>query len=508
MEPFIHTFHGTSWIDRDLEKRLTTSWAFDVNRAGYWIKGLSQIGKTSLLQRFGATNFTRVFIADLSNTDTRERLEFCFSQASMIHSGPGFETRFADKVFKQCFPDFQNTADELIIIDEIQESITIHNYAKFIVRELKAKIAFCGSFMGDLEWQLDLGGESIHFPIGDVACFDAAPVTYREFLSSLSSAEPYNNTLDFLGVKAADHEKEILLSAKKSFDLFFELGGFPKPLSLSETHAIGLSVAQDELFSVLNAQIDRMYEKTKEIKTGNELALDDWRLLVGYITQAVILGKDPEDLSNLKLLPEQEQALGAILDETVVRLINWMVNSCVLAYMRVYDQNRTNSTTSHKLIFASCEMLRCYASLCESVETALAAKSLESEIFVYSELRSLILLSKFKDISLPIRAYVRRDGNALIETAFAFNTKSGARVSLEVKAPSEKGISGSQSLEVTGAEYSITFCEGLGHIHDKAISIPMYHIDRLPAIIDIIDTAHARHVSLEKSYKLHAQLQD
>jgi hypothetical protein len=497
MNPYLKTFKGMPWIDRDLEKRLLNSYVHKTLHKGFWIQGLRQVGKTELLTKFGTENFRKFYRIDLLDDEKRAILENEIRKTFTVLGGTDYDKMYASASFKNCLPGFQDSPDEFVLIDEIQASEYIYNRARGIVKGLDAKVAFSGSFLGDV-----VNWEKYNDPVGDVIEYELRSITYKEFIGSLAGAEEYRKFKRFTRNVTSLEDRKILQSVQDYWNNYALLGGFPEPLTASLVSSLNeaLLIRDADLNKYVRTLTAKTDKKAKEI-LGESLTYEDWMRVLGWVTDTVLRGYNPARLGNVTLEPKKNEFPITINSAFSHYLIQWLTGSMVLTHLPIVDDLIYPETfIFRKLVFTN------YAILCKFAEELNVSrdansiiKGVRAESFVYNELYALKNLMKF--VTYPITKYNLKDADGSEEVDFVFTTKEGARILVEVKNTSGETISSNKVLARGEADYMIKIQKKTASIEDNVFKIPMYNIDKLADIIHIIDQAHLENMSVEKSYE-------
>ncbi|MDR1641784.1 MAG: AAA family ATPase [Clostridiales bacterium] len=468
-------YNDTPWIPRDIEKDFQYLASFNIKRKAFWVSGLNKVGKTTLLTKFGKESFRKFHVLDLTDKEQRVRAERAFSKALSVIGGTAYDKRYASAALKNCIEGFDDSPDEFLLIDEIQESEHLYNLARWIVRGLDAKVCFVGSFLGDtVNW------ERVNIPAGDVMCLDVLPVTYGEFVRSIDDLEKYRAVRDFTGT----NPDPVLYDPKPYWDTFYELGGFPQPLAASLTGDKAKALKMQDL--ELNDFVESVQEKTQ----GN-MPLNIWKNLLGYTILAILCHKDPTDLDNLKLIKEPAEYPATTFLEMVHKLMSWMKGSSILTCVPVIDR----LDVLKPFLISKCEFTN-YWVLSKLVEVSgnldLKCADVKTDTFVLNELRHLNSLCP----NISLCNYVL-DGK---HVGFLFFTKAGARVLVEAEKPGIETLV-NWDMAVERPDFFIRLTKGTGFAQGCRIEIPIWHMDRLPIIMGLIDIAYTNDMTLEKAYK-------
>jgi predicted AAA+ superfamily ATPase len=486
-------YDGQPWIARDMEKELLSSFTFSFKQKGYWIKGLRQVGKTALMTKFGKDHFRKTFVIDCAIEEQRKNFERELSAAVSVIGGSAFDKRYASLALKKCLPGFEDLPDEFLLIDEIQDSKYLHNMARWIVRGLDAKVCFCGSFLGDvLKW------EDVKYAAGDVRMFELLPVAFSEVVRSVDSLEGYRAVRDFTRSNPDEALRKVLHDAKLYWDIFYGLGGFPLPLrAVLEEKSMEEAIASRD--SGLNSLIQTVARKTR----GN-LSYSEWQQLLGYTVHSLISHEDPTNLDNLRFVKRKDEVPAIISESLVSDLIRWMEGSGILTRVPVITSlDDPNPYIKSKYMFTN------FPVLCKFVDvggkttaigrTPIGVQEVQAETFVLNE---LLGMSKFYKVD-SLAKYRLDDLAYGEEVDFAFMTREGARVLVEVKGKGET-LSSNRAMARGEADYLIKFIPGTGFVRGNAFALPMWHIDRLPVIIRLIDIAYTNKITLEDAYGRYA----
>ncbi len=207
-------------MKRDIYQKLL-EWKFSPRRKPLLLKGARQVGKTYILQKFGAQEY--VHVAYL-NFEEEPRLDDFFKQ----NLNP-------EKIIKNLSiylkHDIKPETD-LIIFDEIQASNNALNSLKYFNEQANEyHIAAAGSLLG-----IKLSKPK-SFPVGKVNFLYLYPLTFLEFLAAVDQGELRDlieNTRTFDPYPELFHRELVDL-----LHTYFFVGGMPEAVRYySETHAI------------------------------------------------------------------------------------------------------------------------------------------------------------------------------------------------------------------------------------------------------------------------------
>ncbi|MDR1641354.1 MAG: AAA family ATPase [Clostridiales bacterium] len=528
------------WITRDLEAELANSYAFTVKHIGYWVKGIWHIGKTALLEKFGKDHFRKTYLFDCSAKEQRTAFERELSAAVSVIGGTHFDKRYASSALKKCLPGFEDSPDELVIFDKIQDSVYLHNMARWIIRGLDAKVCLCGSFLGDiLKW------ENVKYAAGDARIFKLHPVAYHEYVRSVKALEKYRSARDFATAISSPDESApdaVLQDPKPYFAIFYDIGGFPQALTIASQDSKDLQDSQDpqgqQAPKALQAlQADFLKEaiasrdsdltafiQTAMQKTQGDLSLKQWQTIMEYAIQVTISHEVLFYHNNMHVANLERDFPSIPLsksEDLVSDLLRWMEGSGILELVPTIENiNEPDYYAIRKYMFTSCQVLCKLAEVAASPVTGETLESVKAETLVLNELLSLKSSYKYDSLN----CYCLDEADCFREVGFAISSMEGARVLIELrdwetlsnaKNASKEGeaLSGAsscrQALLDGNADYLIKLgiSDGTGNAADCAgfvkgneFTLPMWHIDRLSVIIHLIDIACTNKMTLEQTY--------
>jgi len=145
------------------------AWKKSKSRKPLLIKGARQVGKTWLMREFGRQYYSEVVYVNLErNAIVRDLFEVDFDVKRIL---AGIEIATGQKI---------NSANTLLIIDEVQESSSAITALKYFYEDAPEYHVICaGSLLG-----VALNRHS-SFPVGKVDFLDMFPLNFYEFLDAL-----------------------------------------------------------------------------------------------------------------------------------------------------------------------------------------------------------------------------------------------------------------------------------------------------------------------------------
>ncbi len=251
-------------LNRSLEKKIL-KWKDSSLRKPLIIRGARQVGKTSIIRKFGAEHFQETIEINLEKKDHFA----AFNQATSVED---FLKRVSLFLDKKIIPH-----QTLLFIDEIQESQNLMELLRFFAEEKPdLPLITAGSL---LEAKI---GKDWSFPVGRVDYAFLYPLTFFEYLEAKGKVKLLNE-LKTMNLKTGDLFGLGSL-ANELFKEYLTIGGMPE--------AVQQFVRQDDyedVRTILNrlhtAYTDdvRKYAKTREESNYIQQVIDNGPKLAGSL---------------------------------------------------------------------------------------------------------------------------------------------------------------------------------------------------------------------------------
>ena len=124
-------------------------WKNDTVHSTLEVNGARQVGKTYIINKFADENFRHKIYINLFDLSGKQFME-CYKKATDWTPGTKRPEQPLHDAFKLFDPDFEDTNDTVIIIDEIQESSEMFNRIREFTRYFQAHFIVTGSYLGRL----------------------------------------------------------------------------------------------------------------------------------------------------------------------------------------------------------------------------------------------------------------------------------------------------------------------------------------------------------------------
>lgn len=215
---------GEKVFERDLYDDLL-KWKNGINNYVLKLSGPRQVGKTYLLKKFANENFDKVVYINLgkdtNNTRFMDTYNSVSKQMSYINSDELINV-FWNRVFKLYDKNFVDSSNCIVIIDEIQEQPIIFNNIRNFHRNLKARVAVTGSYIG-----LEVFKKDFWEAAGDYEELTLNSLSYTEFLKAFGVYDDYMKIQNFEYLKLTSEEKEMYKKIEFYYNLYLQIGGYP-----------------------------------------------------------------------------------------------------------------------------------------------------------------------------------------------------------------------------------------------------------------------------------------
>ncbi len=192
-------------------------WKNEKSHSTLEVNGARQVGKTYIINKFADENFENRIYINLFEQSGKQFME-CYNKATSWMPGTKRPEHPLHDAFKLFEPDFTDSDDTVIIIDEIQESAEIYNRIREFTRHFQAHFIITGSYLGQI-----LEPE-FRYSSGDVTQIPIYTLSFEEFLLSYDASlytQYLNLSLD------SPQTGDIYKNLKNIYDIYLQIGGYP-----------------------------------------------------------------------------------------------------------------------------------------------------------------------------------------------------------------------------------------------------------------------------------------
>lgn len=339
------------------------------------LDGARRCGKTTELLKFAYKNYTQVIYINLAHDSLFPKL----------YQYPVKE----DVMRKYCrlknLPEYTNSKETILIIDEIQENSKIYNALEEFHSDLKCDIAVSGSYLGRVLMNQEF------FVIAHMDCYTMFPLSFAEFCRVFHK-ESLLKKISLSG-KSEDQSYKVL---DELYQIYIQIGGYPDVVKeycssqsieksllvvgniiriVSEESAVYIKRERDiKIFEqVYKAAIMDMISNKRG--TGNKTTDQ----IVNYITK-----------SNQKFLVNRDEVLNAVAWLSYCKLLDFV--SLAL------EGDISRSISGRRMYFMDCGIFH-YLAVSNHIDHT-NFTGLQAETFVFNELNRLLFRYSEEDIVL------------------------------------------------------------------------------------------------------------
>ena len=325
-------------FERDLYEDLI-KWKNGYNHYVLKLSGPRQVGKTFLLKKFANENFKTVVYINLGRdtNDTRfmDIYNSVLKQMAFINSDETINL-FWTRVFKLYDKKFVDSPDCIVIIDEIQEQPVIYNNIRNFHRNLKARVAVSGSYIG-----IEMFKEEFWVATGDYEELTLNSLSYKEFLKAFDVYDDYLKIQNFEFYKLTEEEKEIYKKIEFYYNLYLQIGGYPDVI-----HAYMRSNDVNSCNIVLKNLVDAYIHESKRYFNG---MIDEKSLLNTLVEtcKSIVDGSGGITLDDkIPLSFKYNMDNLNVVTKDKKSNLKWLVTTHILGQCSVY--NRTCKRQKHR----------------------------------------------------------------------------------------------------------------------------------------------------------------
>ena len=364
------------------------------------------------------------------------------------------------ELIKRYQPEFEDSEDTIVIIDEIQESADIYNRIREFTRTLKCDFIITGSYPGRIL------KKEFKYSSGDLDYLEICTLGFEEFLTALDRIDLYEN-MSLCGESDAEIYKEL----NELYNDYCMIGGYPSVV-LKYLEKAPLQDCQAELFKII-----RLF--TNESRRYFEDILDDAVYENLFAGVARILAKEKKGFEEDSYSEELQGIVvrdyfGNITKASVNRAIDWLYSSGIIGFAgKLPECSILDFKAMARCYFMDVGLANYF--LTKAGIPKAAVSGIINENFVYLDLRRRI--AHPSEIALETPAFATL-GNGEID--FYVKVLGSERTyAVEVKSGKNSGKTVLEILEKKKADY-VLYAKGntCGGRSDNTITIPIYGISK------------------------------
>lgn len=296
-------------------------WKNDTVHSTLEVNGARQVGKTYIINKFADENFRHKIYINLFDLSGKQFME-CYKKATDWTPGTKRPEQPLHDAFKLFDPDFEDTNDTVIIIDEIQESSVIFNRIREFTRYFQAHFIVTGSYLGRV-----LEPE-FKFSSGDITSIRIYTLSFKEFLEALDD-QLFQKYLSLPLDHADDTVPELYDELKNVYDIYRQIGGYPKVVE-TYLNTKDVEAAQKELVRIIRIFLNesmRYFDDITDISVFTNIFLSICRILLREKK-----GLDEDSISEELQKLVTKNYSSNLSKATCYRAINWLYHSGIIGF--------------------------------------------------------------------------------------------------------------------------------------------------------------------------------
>ncbi len=449
-------------MQKDLERKAygrLKEWKKSERHSTLEISGARQVGKTYLVNKFADAEYRQKIYINLLEFSGELFLEKYHELRGRIRDGYQCENPVLELI-RQYEPDFRDSKETIVIIDEIQESAEIYNRIREFTRNLESDFIVTGSYLGRI---LDKG---FKYSAGDLDSLEIHTLDFEEFLTALDKHDLYGN-MDLCGGSDAAVYQEL----QKLYEDYCKIGGYPSVV-LQYLENTSLEDCQTQLLKII-----RLF--TNESKRYFEDILDDAVYDNMFSSVARILAMEKKGFDRDSFSEELQGIVvkdysSNISKASVNRAVNWLYSSGIIGFAgKLPECNIMDFKAKARCYFSDIGLTNYFLTKIGCPKET--AAGIINENFVYLDLKRRTVHPS--EIALETPAFATL-GTGEIDF-YVKAIQSQRTYALEVKTGKNAGKTASAAIENKKADY-LLYAKGNtnGGRAGNIITIPIYGISK------------------------------
>lgn len=448
------------YLKRNVYERLM-DWKQNKGHSTLEVNGARQVGKTYLINKFAKENFSHVIYINLFELSGKQFME-CYQQATAWQPGTKRPEHPLQDAFRLYEPDFSDTEDTIIIIDEIQESAEIYNRLREFTRQFQARFVVTGSYLGRIY------EPEFRYSSGDVTSLTIYTLSFGEFLQAYDE-ELYKRYSTLLGSPADD--ADVYSHLKTAYQIYCQIGGYPKVV---ETYLLekDMQAAQAELVKIMDTFTNesiRYFTDILDTRVFTQISLSICR----------ILNREKKGLSEDSLSEELQKLVindysSNISKATCNRAISWLYYSGIIGFCgKITELDILNFKAASRCYFMDLGVANYYFTRVGTDSRTLVGTLNENYVYINLKKR----LDFPAEIAFETPAFATFKGGEI--DFVAQSMKTSTRYLVEVKTGKGTATTSRKALEQGKAD-RLLYLKGdtKGGIDGKIETLPIYLLEQ------------------------------
>ena len=423
------------------------------------VSGARQVGKTYIVNKFADEQYKRKIYINLLDFTGELFLEKYEELRNEIKNGFRCDNPVYELI-RRVHPEFEDTSDTIVIIDEIQESAAIYNRIREFTRQLKSDFIITGSYLGRIL------NREFKYSAGDLDSLEIHTLDFREFLMALDKEDLYQE-LDLYG----ESPEEVYKNLADLYKIYTKIGGYPAVI-LRYLESGSVEEANTELLKII-----KLF--TNESKRYFDDILDDEVYDNIFSSVARVLVKEKKGFDEDSFSEELQNIVvkdysSNISKASVNRAIDWLYSSGIIGFAgKIKDCNILDFKPKARCYFMDIGLTSYFLTHIGCSESDVSG--IVNENFVFLDLKRRIVPPG--EIALETPAFATM-GRGEIDF-YLKSLRTRKTYAIEVKTGKNQSKTVQDILDKRKADY-VVYAKGNTHggLRDNIYTIPIYGIGK------------------------------
>lgn len=423
------------------------------------VSGARQVGKTYIVNKFADEQYKRKIYINLLDFTGELFLEKYEELRNEIKNGFRCDNPVYELI-RRVHPEFEDTSDTIVIIDEIQESAAIYNRIREFTRQLKSDFIITGSYLGRIL------NREFKYSAGDLDSLEIHTLDFREFLMALDKEDLYQE-LDLYG----ESSEEVYKNLADLYKIYTKIGGYPAVI-LRYLESGSVEEANTELLKII-----KLF--TNESKRYFDDILDDEVYDNIFSSVARVLVKEKKGFDEDSFSEELQNIVvkdysSNISKASVNRAIDWLYSSGIIGFAgKIKDCNILDFKPKARCYFMDIGLTSYFLTHIGCSESDVSG--IVNENFVFLDLKRRIVPPG--EIALETPAFATM-GRGEIDF-YLKSLRTRKTYAIEVKTGKNQSKTVQDILDKRKADY-VVYAKGNTHggVRDNIYTIPIYGIGK------------------------------
>lgn len=421
------------------------------------VSGTRQAGKTYIVNKFADEQYSQKIYVNLLEFSGELFLEHYNSLYNEVRQGKEYKNPVYELI-KKYKPEFIDSPDTVIIIDEIQESADIYNRIREFTRTLKSDFIVTGSYLGRI---LDKG---FKYSAGDLDSIEIQTLNFEEFLMAADRYSLYKG-VDIYG----NGEEAVYKELEELYRVYTSIGGYPAVVLqyLKNASIIDCMEILIKIIKLFTNESKRYFDDILDNAVYDNMFCGIARIMVKE-KKGLEKGSFSEELQNIVVKDYSSN----ISKASVNRGIDWLYSSGIIGFAgKLPECNILDFKAKSRCYFTDVGLASYFLTKIGCSEGEIAG--IVNENFVFLDLKRRI--GHPSEIALETPAFATL-GNGEIDF-YVKTIKSKKTYAIEVKSGKNSSKTVNAILEKQKADY-ILYTKGntYGGIKDNVYTVPIYAI--------------------------------